>query len=126
MTCARFGFFAKEPGNLTFIKQSAVAYAYLPNGLTGFYPILLQHTNTILENFDLPILSKYSRILNSLKHKRYHKIWVLRQKKRNYFSSDIWGMLVGPAHRSFESTLQRINFAQFFRYSFDDLPGSRM
>jgi len=60
MTSARFGFLAKEPGNLIFIKQSAVAYAYLPNGLTGFYPILLQHTNTILNFVGFQIFNKNS------------------------------------------------------------------
>ena len=47
----------------------------------------------------------YSRILNSLKQRRYHKIWELRKKKRDYFSTGISGMWVGPSHRSFESTL---------------------
>ena len=47
----------------------------------------------------------YSSILNSLKHKRYHKIWELRQKKQDCFSAGTSGMLVGPLDRSFESTL---------------------
>ena len=35
-------------------------------------------------------------------------------------------MLVGSPQRSFISTLQRINLANFFRYSFGDPPSSRV
>ena len=64
-----------------------------------------------------------SRILNSLKHSWYHKIWELRQKKWDYFTTGTSSMLVGSPQISFISTLRRrINLAHFFRYSFDDPP----
>ena len=38
----------------------------MPHSFNGFYLILFQYSNTILENFGLSILSKYSRILDFL------------------------------------------------------------
>jgi hypothetical protein len=38
----------------------AFIYDYVPHWVQAFYLILFNTTNTILENFGLPILSKYS------------------------------------------------------------------
>ncbi len=55
-------FLALDSAYCGVIRCSQNAH-YVPNGLTGFYPILFNNINSIGKFFELPILSKYSRSL---------------------------------------------------------------